>query len=293
MECDPTSLTNAAGRYCCLTNIQISAAGVYALCAWANARYADADANAFLDAAGITDPAQSLAVFELVRSLKNTGSPSFWSREELIYPMVGGTSQSCRVNLKNPGTNDLIETPGALPAYSANGIEGNGINAFLDTGFVPTAAMQDSIRAFMYLDKDATIDNSHYYGFSQNVPTPCWFLARHNVPSDIYYTVNDNVLWPTPFGAPLLGGFCYQRKINTHKEATRGSNALTSINVLSTGTDFNSPIHLLARNVGVPILFSDARLSGWSLGQPFVDDAEWQQYLAIWQTFQTALGRAQ
>ena len=292
MECDPTSLTNAAGRYCCLTNSQVSAAGVYVLCAWASAVAHDADADAFLAAAGITDPDQILAVRELVRSLKTTGTPSFWDREEVIYPMVGGTSQSCRVNLKNPGTYDLIETVGSEPTYSDRGIEGNGVNSFLDTGYVPPVAMQDSIRTFMYLDQDATVDTTEYYGFSQNGPLR-FLLARHLNPSTINYGVNDNVMTATPLAAPLLGGFCHQRKISTHKEAARGTNPLTSAAVPSTGSSTGASLYLLARNAGVPLFSSDARLSAWSLGQPFVNDTEWQQYLAIWQTFQTALGRAQ
>lgn len=63
----------------------------------------DSDTIAFLSAAGISDVTISNAVNNLVISLK---SNNIWNGLAAIYPMVGGTSTSCKFNLKNPADTD-------------------------------------------------------------------------------------------------------------------------------------------------------------------------------------------
>ena len=58
----------------------------------------DADAQAFITAASITDSTQQSAINTLVTSLK---SANIWTKMKAIYPFVGGTAESHRFNLKN------------------------------------------------------------------------------------------------------------------------------------------------------------------------------------------------
>lgn len=58
----------------------------------------DPDAQAFLSATGITDPVLSNALNTLVVSAKTHG---WWSSCTAIYPMVGGSSTTCKFNLKD------------------------------------------------------------------------------------------------------------------------------------------------------------------------------------------------
>ena len=88
-----------------------------------------ADAQAFITAAGITDPTQQSAIITLVTDLKGYG---LWTKMKAIYPFVGGTATTHKFNLKNP-----LDTDGAFRlsfsggwTHSANGALPNGTNAF-------------------------------------------------------------------------------------------------------------------------------------------------------------------
>jgi hypothetical protein len=59
----------------------------------------DADTQAFLDAAGITDETITSALDDAVIALK---ANALWSKMRAIYPMVGGTADTCKYNLKDP-----------------------------------------------------------------------------------------------------------------------------------------------------------------------------------------------
>ena len=58
----------------------------------------DADAQAFITAAGITDENNGAAICNLVRDLKTYPAigTKYWNRENLIYPIVGGNAARSR-----------------------------------------------------------------------------------------------------------------------------------------------------------------------------------------------------
>jgi len=95
----------------------------------------DADAQAFITAAGITDATQQSAINTLVTDLKGYG---IWTKMKAIYPFVGGTSTTHKWNLKDPRDLDAAfrlvfnggwthSNTGALPG----GVNGNA-NTFLN-----------------------------------------------------------------------------------------------------------------------------------------------------------------
>lgn len=59
----------------------------------------DGDAQAFLNATGITDATISSAINTLVTNLK---SYNIWTKMKAIYPFVGGTATTHKYNLKDP-----------------------------------------------------------------------------------------------------------------------------------------------------------------------------------------------
>jgi hypothetical protein len=96
----------------------------------------DADALAFLAAAGITDATITSAICTLVTTMKADGT---WAKCNAIYPMVGGTAATHKFNLKNP-----LDTNAAFRlnfvggwTHSSNGALPNGTNAYADTFFTP------------------------------------------------------------------------------------------------------------------------------------------------------------
>jgi hypothetical protein len=92
----------------------------------------DADAQAFLTAASITDPTISGAINTLVVQMK---ADNIWTKMKAIYPLVGGTASTHKWNLKDP--RDLnaayrLQFFGGV-THDSNGITSNGTNAYADT----------------------------------------------------------------------------------------------------------------------------------------------------------------
>jgi hypothetical protein len=92
----------------------------------------DPDAQAFITAAGITDPTQQTAIDNLVIGLKTDG---LWTNMQAIYPLVGGTASSHKYNLKDPRDLDAAYRLAFFGGWThnANGITGNGANTYADT----------------------------------------------------------------------------------------------------------------------------------------------------------------
>ena len=95
----------------------------------------DPDAQAFITAAGITNPTQQGAINTLVVALKGY---SIWTKFKAIYPIVGGVASSHAVNLKTPGTYNL--TFGTGWTHTSNGMT-SLLNTFAQTGIQPSTVL--------------------------------------------------------------------------------------------------------------------------------------------------------
>jgi hypothetical protein len=108
----------------------------------------DADAQAFITAASITDPTQQSAINTLVVDLKGY---NIWTKMKAVYPFVGGTSSTHKFNLKNPLDTDaafrLVFNGGFT--HNSNGITGNGTNGYADTKFNPVSQSSNLNSFFM------------------------------------------------------------------------------------------------------------------------------------------------
>jgi len=92
----------------------------------------DPDAQAFITAAGITDPTQQSAINTLVLDLKGYG---IWTKMKAVYPFVGGTATTHKYNLKDPRDLDAAFrlTFSAGWAHSSNGALPNGSSAWAES----------------------------------------------------------------------------------------------------------------------------------------------------------------
>jgi hypothetical protein len=116
----------------------------------------DSDAQAFLNAAVITDTTQANAVNTLVTSLKGYG---LWTKMNAIYPFVGGTASTHKFNLKNPlDTNAAFRlTFSGGWTHSATGALPNGTNGYADSNLIPSTTLQlDSVHMSGYIRTDTT-----------------------------------------------------------------------------------------------------------------------------------------
>ena len=107
----------------------------------------DADAQAFITAAGITDATQQSAINTLVVDLK---AYSLWTSMKAIYPFVGGTSGTHKWNLKDPRDLDaayrLIFNGGWT--HSSTGATPNGVNGWADTKLVAQGTLSLNSTSF-------------------------------------------------------------------------------------------------------------------------------------------------
>ena len=63
----------------------------------------DSDAQTFFTAAGSLSSVEKMAVSELVAGMK---AANLWTKVKAVYPFVGGTSTTCKFNLKDPQDTD-------------------------------------------------------------------------------------------------------------------------------------------------------------------------------------------
>jgi hypothetical protein len=96
----------------------------------------DSDAQAFLNAAEITNTTQADAVNTLVIGMKAQG---LWTKMRAIYPLVGGTASAHKFNLKDPRDLDAAFRLAFIGGWThdSTGILSNGTNAYANTFFTP------------------------------------------------------------------------------------------------------------------------------------------------------------
>lgn len=104
----------------------------------------DPDAQAFITAAGITNPTQQTAINTLVVSLKANG---LWTKMKALYPFIGGNATSHKFNLKDPRDLDAAFRLSFLGGWthSSTGAKPNGTNGYANTFFMPS--VQQSVNS--------------------------------------------------------------------------------------------------------------------------------------------------
>lgn len=296
MDCSTNSLLQAASCFdSCIPSGAQPSLRSYLLCQWANKQTCDADALTYIAAAGITNQTDINAVCQFVASLKNTGTPSFWSRQNIIYPMIGPnfvTGAGFQVNLKAPGTNNF--TPNGGLTYSALGIQGNGSTGYLNTTYTPGVAQQNDICMMVYVDVYASGTLKYFIGATAGgVRTMCRSVIpvaacfQYDVNNASSTNTSDTVTVP---GVDDLGAYFIQRIDNANKQSAFASKPWKN-QVSGALAHPPWPIYLLALDdTGAPGAgsFSNARISGFSLGSKLTDP-ERLQYKQIWDTFQNSL----
>jgi hypothetical protein len=108
----------------------------------------DPDAQAFIDAAVITDTTQKAAINQLVLDLK---SANIWTKMLAVYPFVGGSATSHKWNLKNP-----LDTNAAFRlvfsggwTHNSLGIKMNNSNTEAETYVTSNNGNNRSISAYL------------------------------------------------------------------------------------------------------------------------------------------------
>jgi len=161
----------------------------------------DSDAQAFIDAAGITDATQQSAINTLVTDLKTA---NIWTKMKAVYPILGGSASSHKYNLVNPLDSDA--------AYRLTFSTGWTHSS---TGMTPSSAFANTFLSTSIVG----LNSGHlsYYSRTNNTTVSCE-LGGGNPSPDSYTLLELR-------NASALGAFRYNNGVAQNQVAiadTRG-----------------------------------------------------------------------
>jgi hypothetical protein len=265
----------------------------------------DADAAAYLNAIGINAATayypgtafaisgadMRAAVSQFVSQLKAAG---IWAKLRVVYPLVGGTASSHRLNLKDPRDLDAAFrlTFYGSPSHGPAGIAWNGASQYADTYFVPSVHGEaDGTGGLSAYVRDAT-NAGDTYDMGAYTGTPGSFLTASSYDNGPYARVNGNTVGPNlPAGA--AGMHSVEVPTATAKHLYRNGAALFTTNsaVGFTNAPASVSVFLGAMNVnGNPYGFTPRAGSLYCV-EDGLTAAETETYQALSAALQTALHR--
>jgi hypothetical protein len=130
----------------------------------------DSNAKRFIDSTAVLNSTEKTAIYALVKQLKDS---SLWNKMYAIYPMVGGTSSSCKWNLKSvyPTTSSFCLTFSGGWTFSSTGALPNGTNAYANTFWSSvTNASTTSVSMGTYLRQNTADGAKCDLGVGANPP---------------------------------------------------------------------------------------------------------------------------
>jgi hypothetical protein len=249
----------------------------------------DADAQAFLTAAAITDPTISSSIDKLVVDLKSAG---VWTKMKAIYPMVGGTAATHKFNLKDPRDLDAafrLQFFGGV-THNSNGVTFNGLNGYADTFYnESTIETANNTHRAVY-DKSTSNDNASQLGsFSGGGASRNYICTNYSgfLIVDCYNTSGGRI---QVLNNGSAGFWVSSRLTNTDLKAYKNGTQIGSASG-GAGTQPNVKTFIGAHNnSGTPQWFTNHNLAFASMGDGLTA-TEATNYRTAVQTFQTSLGR--
>jgi hypothetical protein len=127
----------------------------------------DADAQKFFDSSAISDTSQRSAINDFVKELKDS---SLWTKFMAIYPMLGGSANTNKWNLKDPRNSDDAYrlTFTGTPTFSGSGVLFSTPNDFADTHLYDSLLVYND-NSISYFSKTENTINGYDMGCSDNV----------------------------------------------------------------------------------------------------------------------------
>ena len=248
----------------------------------------DADAQAFITAAAITDATQQAAIDTLVKGMKADG---IWTKMKAIYPFVGGTATTHKWNLKDPRDLDaafrLVFNGGWT--HSSTGATPNGTNGYADTYLAPSSVLALNSASLSIYSRTNNITDNYDIGSSTPAYTSPFALGMRTNSTDGVYFVNDfspfvvastDSLGLHTISRLVSGEMKLNRNANTRQTLTKNSIVINSL-----------PISIGALNLGGTIARYANRQYAFAHVADGLTDTEASNLYTRVQAFQTALSR--
>lgn len=252
---------------------------------------ADADVQAFLVATGITDATIVNALCALVSSAKTNG---WWTVCNAIYPFVGGTATTHKLNLKNAADTDgafRLQFIGGW-THSVNGALPNGTNAYANTFLNPATTLTLLNTHLSFYSRTSAIGNGQrdIAAFVLG-GTPSFSIGTNTgvLVSDHYWFTTNRMSRSIPNAQGLM---LTSRTSDTVHKCYRNGSQLGATDVVSNAGKAMPNINLfLGAANGTPISgYSNKEYAFATIGAGVSDSLAALMYTDI-QTFQTALSR--
>jgi len=239
----------------------------------------DPDAEAFFNAAGSLSPLEKTAYNTFVINAKAKG---YYSKLKALYPMLGASANTCKFNSIDPRNSNgahRLEFLGGWN-FSANGIQGNGVNGTANTHFNPNAHLDPASLHFMFYSR--TLDSNVYFDICA---ASLFFIGNFGGTFYIDFEQGGGygALALTNSQGFHLGSRINATNVNGYKNAAKVINNFPQGSITP-----SSNVYLGSR--GGSSFFSDREYSGFSIGEGFTD-TDAANYYTDFQAMQTTLGR--
>ena len=250
----------------------------------------DSDAQAFFDrvtaAGGTLTTTEKTATNQLVLDLK---ANSLWTPMKAIYPMVGASAAACAQNLKSSSFTGTF-TSGWT--FSANGVQGNGTSAYMDTNFAPASNLTlSSGHDSVYLRTNLPISTQVAFGVEQvTLQRMVLFPYAFNVGwiSDLYDNSTSRI---SSSSGPSTGFIVASRASSSSHKLFRNSTQLASSTSATVGTLPTLNYYIGAFNANGSVNFYGTnQIAFYSIGDGLTDTQASNFYTAV-QAMQTTLSR--
>jgi hypothetical protein len=246
----------------------------------------DADAQAFITAAGITDATQKTAINNFTIGLK---ADSLWSKMKALYPIVGGSATTHKFNLKNSANTDAafrLSFNGGW-THSSNGALPNGSNAYADTFCIPSSDLiTNSVHLSYYSRTNAT--SLWDMGVVSSASSVLGLIIRRGSDTKIYSDIYRDSTIANVTIADSLGLATACRDSSTSNKIYKNSTLLATTTTADTGTVPSLSIYIGAANDLVS--YGNKQCAFASIGDGLTD-TDVSNLSSLVQTFQTELSR--
>jgi hypothetical protein len=253
----------------------------------------DADAQAFITAAGITDNTQKTAINTLVVDMKGFG---IWTKMKAIYPFVGGTATTHKYNLKDPQDLDAAFRLVFLGGWthSSTGALPNGTNGYADTkcNMSTNYSVNTSVHISYYSRTDGSFtsqDMAVYNGTTFTALT----IRRSAFSNQTLFAANETINYSFSAADPNGAAFYISNRtaLNINNGWRNSTKVATGTNTAGTRPNLNMFLANININ-GAPDagLYGKRECAFASIGDGLTDTDASNFYTAV-QAFNTTLGR--